>query len=59
MDLNTITNEAHSIKGSAANLKLDEISKLALIIEQASKNNLKCDYNLVLGKMEEKVKQIN
>ncbi len=58
-DLETLAQEAHSIKGSAANLKLENISKLALIIESAAKNNLECDYQKVATVLQEKIDALN
>jgi HPt (histidine-containing phosphotransfer) domain-containing protein len=58
-DFQTLSSEAHSIKGSAANLKLDSISKLALIIEQASKNDLECDYKAVISKLSSEIEKIS
>ncbi len=58
-DLNTLAQEAHSIKGSAANLQLEAISKLALIIESAAKNNLECDYQKVATALKTKIDALN
>lgn len=40
-----IADTAHAIKGSAGNLKLDDIYNLALSIEQAAKNSEPADYS--------------
>ena len=58
-DLDTLAQEAHSIKGSAANLKLEAISKLAFIIESAAKNHLECDYQKVATTLQEKINTLN
>ncbi len=57
-DFETITKEAHSIKGSAANLKLERVSKFAYMMEAASKNKLELDYELVISKIKEQTKDI-
>ncbi|MGB6019782.1 MAG: Hpt domain-containing protein [Sulfurimonadaceae bacterium] len=41
-----IADAAHAIKGSAGNLKLDDIYDLAMTIETAAKNSENADYRL-------------
>ena len=43
-DLTAIQSAAHAIKGSAANLMLDEISAMAREIEEAAKSGRQLDY---------------
>lgn len=43
-DYETLALASHSIKGSAANLELDEISSVALEIEKAAKAKQSIDY---------------
>jgi HPt (histidine-containing phosphotransfer) domain-containing protein len=57
-DMQTIHKEAHSIKGSSANLKLVDISKLAMLMEEAAKNGLELDYDHILNKIESELKAI-
>jgi HPt (histidine-containing phosphotransfer) domain-containing protein len=57
-DSKTVQVEAHAIKGSAGNLRLVGIQKMAYIIEEATKNNLKLDYDLVIKKIDRELKSI-
>ena len=57
-DLKTVQVEAHAIKGSAGNLRLVGIQKMAYIIEEATKNSLKLDYDLVIKKIDRELKSI-
>ncbi len=43
-DFEQISSSAHSIKGSAANLMLDEISKCSKVIELSAKHKDNIDY---------------
>ena len=54
-DLETIKNEAHAIKGSSANLKLDDIKVLAKEIELSATENQDIDYQSVISKLYEKI----
>jgi HPt (histidine-containing phosphotransfer) domain-containing protein len=54
-DLETIKNEAHAIKGSSANLKLDDIRILAKEIELSATENQAIDYHAVISKLYEKI----
>jgi HPt (histidine-containing phosphotransfer) domain-containing protein len=57
-DSKTVQVEAHAIKSSAGNLRLVGIQKMAYIIEEATKNNLKLDYDLVIKKIDRELKSI-
>jgi HPt (histidine-containing phosphotransfer) domain-containing protein len=54
-DFEQIKNIAHGIKGSASNLLLDEISKLALEIEQLAKTKSIADYQSMFEKLENRL----
>jgi HPt (histidine-containing phosphotransfer) domain-containing protein len=50
-DMVNIKKSAHSIKGSSANLHLEDISTLAKKIEQNSSNFNNIDYNTLYNKL--------
>ncbi|QFR48758.1 Hpt domain-containing protein [Sulfurimonas lithotrophica] len=57
-DLESIFASSHAIKGSAANIKLDEISSLARNIENSARNNNTMDYEKEYNKLKELVESI-
>jgi HPt (histidine-containing phosphotransfer) domain-containing protein len=50
-DFQQMKNIAHGIKGSASNLMLDDISNIALEIEQLAKINQDADYKSLFQKL--------
>lgn len=54
-DITTIQNEAHAIKGSAANLMLVDIQNMAREMEVAAKENRKINYLTLYSQIEEKI----
>jgi len=54
-DILTIQNEAHAIKGSAANLMLVDIQNMARDMEDAAKANRKINYLSLFSQIEEKI----
>jgi len=58
-DLQTLSLEAHSIKGSAANLQLEEITQSAHIIEESAKQNLECDYQKIASQLKEQLQELS
>ena len=50
-DYQQIKNSAHSIKGSASNLMLEEISLMAQQIEQLAKTNTVADYRALFSNL--------
>ncbi len=52
LDFETIKQEAHSIKGSAANLMLDDIFNISKEIEDAAKDKLNINYNRIYSLLE-------
>ncbi len=54
-DIDTIKNEAHAIKGSAANLMLVDIQDMARSMEEAAKENRKINYLSLFSQIEEKI----
>jgi len=57
-DFTQIKSLAHSIKGSAANLMLEDIETLAQTIESSAKNQENIDYLLICKQLEEKLKEL-
>ena len=58
-DITTIQNEAHAIKGSAANLMLVDIQDMAREMEEAAKSNQKINYLSLFSQIEEKIEQLS
>jgi len=54
-DAKTIQNEAHAIKGSAANLMLTDIQDMARAMENAAGNNQRINYLSLFTQIEEKI----
>ena len=50
-DFEQIKNTAHGIKGSALNLMLEEIARIALQIEQLAKTESSADYHTLFKKL--------
>lgn len=57
-DFEQMKNIAHGIKGSASNLLLDEISELALEIEQLAKTKSSADYHAMFEKLKNKLSTV-
>ncbi len=57
-DITTIKNEAHAIKGSAANLLLVDIQDIAREIENAAMQNSPINYLSHFSKLEEKIERL-
>ena len=57
-DFDTIRNEAHSIKGSAANLTLEEIYEVAKEIESAASFKKEVDYRTLYNRLGEKLYEL-
>ena len=58
-DIQTIQNEAHAIKGSAANLLLVDIQSMARDMETAALENRKINYLSLFTKIEERIEALN
>ncbi len=58
-DLQVIQNEAHAIKGSAANLMLVDIQDMARELEEAAKSNHKINYLSFFSQIEEKIEKLS
>ncbi len=58
-NLETIANEAHAIKGSAANLMLVDIQDIAREIENAAKERSQINYLSLFELLEEKIEKIS
>jgi len=54
-NISVIQNEAHAIKGSAANLMLADIQDMARDMENAARNNQKINYLSLFGRIEEQI----
>ncbi len=54
-DIASIQNEAHAIKGSAANLMLVDIQNMARDMEEAARENRKINYLSLFSQIEEKI----
>ena len=57
-DFEQIKNIAHSIKGSASNLMLEEIREVALEIEDLAKSQTSANYNALFQKLQLELKTI-
>jgi len=58
-DIQTIQNEAHAIKGSAANLLLVDIQSMARDMETAALENRKINYLSLFTQIEESIEALN
>ena len=58
-NMEEIRNEAHAIKGSAANLMLTDIQSIARDMENAAGEKQKINYFLFYSQLEEKIEQLN
>ncbi len=58
-DIVAIQNEAHAIKGSAANLMLVDIQDMAREMEEAAKSNQKINYLSLFSQIEEKIERLS
>ena len=57
-DMTTIQNEAHAIKGSAANLLLVDIQEIARDMENEAMQKSPIDYLSYFSKLEEKIERL-
>ena len=57
-DYENIIQASHSIKGSAANLTLMDISEIAKEIETSARNNLEIDYQAKFDSLEKLINNI-
>jgi len=57
-DMQEISNYAHSIKGSAANLRIEIARELAYEVEMAAKNSADIDYMAKYNELNEIIKNI-
>ncbi len=58
-DILTIQNEAHAIKGSAANLMLVDVQDMAREMENAARENRKINYLSLFSQIEEKIETLS
>ncbi len=58
-DIQVIADEAHAIKGSAANLMLADIQDIAREMENAARANQKINYLSLFGPLEEKIELLS
>jgi len=58
-DLKQLSAHAHSIKGSAANLTLEEISDIALSIEESANNQSDFDYQEAVSKLKKLIEDLS
>ena len=58
-DIQAIQNEAHAIKGSAANLLLVDIQSMARDMETAALENRKINYLSLFNQIEESIEALN
>ncbi len=58
-NMQAIQNEAHAIKGSAANLMLDDIQELARELEIAAKEKQRINYLSLYSQIEEKIETLH
>jgi HPt (histidine-containing phosphotransfer) domain-containing protein len=58
-DTATIANEAHAIKGSAANLMLVDIQDIAREMENAAKENRRINFFSLFSQIEEKIDKLS
>lgn len=58
-DILTIQNEAHAIKGSAANLMLVDVQDMARDMENAARENRKINYLSLFSQIEEKIETLS
>jgi HPt (histidine-containing phosphotransfer) domain-containing protein len=57
-EIDTILKEAHAIKGSAANMMLEEIVDIANELEVSAKQNQKINYLSLYTKLESMVEEV-
>ena len=58
-DLKQLSAHAHSIKGSAANLTLEEISDIALSIEESANNQSDFNYKEAVSKLKNLIEDLS
>ena len=58
-DIDIVANEAHAIKGSAANLMLTDIQDMARVMENAAKAKQKINFLSLYSQIEKKVEEIS
>ena len=58
-DIDAIQNEAHAIKGSAANLMLVDVQDMARRMEEAARENIKISYLSLFSQIEERIEKLN
>ena len=54
-----IKSQAHSIKGSASNLMLEDIERLAQTMDESAKNQEPIDYLDITEKIDQKLKELD